>query len=167
MIIERVVVKNYKGLEDTEITFGPGLNILVGNNETGKSTVLEAINLALTRQLNRRDAGYELHPFLFHQPSVGAFIDALKSGATPEPVSILIEIYFANDPALAKHKGENNSKRSDCPGVRMTIELDERHAAEYREYIADKDRLNTIPVECYHIDWKDFAGESLTEKEVE
>ena len=49
MIIERVVVKNYKGLEDTEITFGPGLNILVGNNETGKSTVHEAINLALTR----------------------------------------------------------------------------------------------------------------------
>ena len=73
-MIKRVIIKNYKGLRQAEIEFSPDLNILVGNNETGKSTVLEAINLALTRQLNRRPAAYELHPFLFNQETTAEFV---------------------------------------------------------------------------------------------
>jgi len=58
MTIERVVIRNPKGLRATDLTFSKGLNVLVGDNETGKSSVLEAINIALTKQLNRHDAGY-------------------------------------------------------------------------------------------------------------
>ena len=42
----------------------PDLNIIVGNNECGKSTLLEAIHLALSGQLNGRPIQTELHPHL-------------------------------------------------------------------------------------------------------
>lgn len=54
MPIEHVVIRRFKGLKETKLTFGKRLNILVGDNETGKSTVLEAINIALTKQLPAR-----------------------------------------------------------------------------------------------------------------
>ena len=137
MTIERVIIRNFKGLKETELTFGKGVNILVGDNETGKSTVLEAINLALTKQLNRRDAGYDLHPFLFHQPVVQEFVQSVGDGSVVSPLEIDIEVCLTDDPALAEHKGTNNSRNADCPGVRLRIELDENFREEYQAYIAD------------------------------
>jgi len=61
-------VKNYRRLRSTDIKLRPDLNIIVGDNESGKSTLLEAINLALKGQINRRPLPqYELHPYLFKQ----------------------------------------------------------------------------------------------------
>lgn len=162
MPIEHVVIRGFKGLMETELTFGKRLNILVGDNETGKSTVLEAINLALTKQLNRRDIGYDLHPFLFHQQDVQAFVQRVKAGGVVAPLDIEIEIYLTDTPALAVHKGTNNSRRANCPGVRLRIELDDNFAEEYQAYIADTERIRTVPVEFYHVDWRNFAGQTLT-----
>ncbi len=162
MLIDRVLIQNFKGLKRVELQFAGNSTTIVGDNETGKSTILEAINLALTKQLNRRDAGYDLHPFLFNQEAVSAFLDKIKAGKATEPVSILVEVYLADDDRFARHKGTNNSKGDDCPGVSLRIELDDRFGAAYAEYIKDTERLTMIPVEFYHIDWRDFAGEALT-----
>ena len=163
MTIERVVIRNFKGLKATDLTFGKGLNILVGDNETGKSTILEAINLALTKQLNRRDAGYDLHPFLFHQSVVQEFVQGVRDGLSVPP-QIDVEVYLTDDPALAEHKGTNNSHNADCPGVRLSIELDEKFQEEYQAYIADTDRIRTVPVEFFYVDWRNFADEPLTSR---
>ena len=49
MAIDRIKICNFKTYKETfELKLNKGLNILVGNNETGKSTILEAIHLALT-----------------------------------------------------------------------------------------------------------------------
>ena len=162
MTIERVVIRNFKGLRATDLTFGRGLNILVGDNETGKSTVLEATNLALTKQLNRRDVGYDLHPFLFHQSVVQEFVQAIRKGLVVPPLKIVIEVYLADNPELAEHKGINNIHNEDCPGVRLSIELDDKFAEEYQAYISDTDRVRTVPVEFFHVDWRNFADEPLS-----
>ena len=80
MSIERVIIKNYRALASTDISLGSDLNVIVGDNESGKSTLLEAINLALKCQINRRPTAYELHPFLFNTGCVAQFIDALNRG---------------------------------------------------------------------------------------
>ena len=51
MTIERVIIKNYRALRSTDIRLGDNVNIIVGDNESGKSTLLEAINLALRCQI--------------------------------------------------------------------------------------------------------------------
>lgn len=48
MFIRKVKIHNFKCYKDFEITLEEGLNIIVGDNEAGKSTILEAINLALS-----------------------------------------------------------------------------------------------------------------------
>ena len=50
-MIKKIFIKNYKIFEHFDIELNEDLNIIVGNNETGKSTILEAINLALTKRL--------------------------------------------------------------------------------------------------------------------
>ena len=60
MYIEKVNIENYKCFSGKfSIEFRDGLNILVGDNEAGKSTILEAINLALSGILGGR---YESPP---------------------------------------------------------------------------------------------------------
>lgn len=49
MRITKLLVENFKSFKERfEVEFTEGLNIVVGDNEAGKSTILEAINLALT-----------------------------------------------------------------------------------------------------------------------
>lgn len=161
MSIERVIVRNYRALQEVDVTFGPGTNIIVGNNETGKSTLLEAINLALKCQLGRRAAAYELHPFLFNARTVADFIASHRARKPQPPPEIRIELYLKEDKALADLKGSINSLMLDQPGISLVIGLNENFKAEYRDYIADPDTINTVPVEYYEIVWQSFCGHPL------
>jgi putative ATP-dependent endonuclease of OLD family len=66
LYISRVIICNYRCLKTADVTLNPDLNTIVGDNESGKSTLLEAIHLALTGQLNGRPIQTELHPHLFN-----------------------------------------------------------------------------------------------------
>src|SRR5258706_3080528 len=133
MCIERAIIKNYRTLRSVNLAMRPHLNIIVGDNESGKSTLLEAMNLALKCQLNRRPAAGELHPYLFNIDCVKDFITNLRNGVHVEPAKILIELYFRDLPAFAAFKGTNNSLAEDAPGISLTIELDHEYfSEEYR-----------------------------------
>ncbi|MGN0483719.1 MAG: AAA family ATPase [Lachnospiraceae bacterium] len=47
MYLEKVHLKNYKAIEDLEIELQPGINLLIGDNGVGKTSVLEGIAVAL------------------------------------------------------------------------------------------------------------------------
>ncbi len=67
MAISKITICNFKGFKGTfKLELNQGLNILVGNNETGKSTVLEAIHLALTGLYNGKYINSELSQYLFN-----------------------------------------------------------------------------------------------------
>jgi DNA repair exonuclease SbcCD ATPase subunit len=51
MIIRQVTIRNWRGTSSFETELSPGLNILRGPNEAGKSSVVEAISWALHRDL--------------------------------------------------------------------------------------------------------------------
>lgn len=65
MIIEKVIIENYRCFQKLDLDFKSSFNIVVGKNETDKSTLLEVINLCLTGQLNGRSIQYELTPYPF------------------------------------------------------------------------------------------------------
>ena len=45
MYISKLVVKNYKLLKDVNLDFNESINIFVGENDSGKSTLLEALSI--------------------------------------------------------------------------------------------------------------------------
>ncbi len=47
MYIDRISIKNFKAISDCQIDFVSGLNVLTGDNGAGKTSILEAVALAL------------------------------------------------------------------------------------------------------------------------
>ncbi|WP_245363041.1 ATP-dependent nuclease [Neorhizobium galegae] len=167
MSIERVIISNYRALKATEVVFDAEVNVVVGNNEAGKSTLLEAINLALKCQLNRRNAQYELHPFLINAEAIADFVAAHKSGKPTAPPKATIEVFFRMADEVADLVGSMNSRKADAPGITLTIKLDENFLPEYRAFVSDTDVLNSIPIELYEIEWMAFSGEPLTPQKIQ
>jgi len=66
VILERVEVESFAALADRVVELGEGLNVLLGPNEAGKSTLFQAIRhtLLTPAALNRRQFKAELEPFL-------------------------------------------------------------------------------------------------------
>ena len=54
-----------------------GLNIVVGDNEAGKSTILEAINLALTGIIIGKSIWNEISQYIFNKEAVDEYIVSL------------------------------------------------------------------------------------------
>ncbi len=47
MKLEQVRIKNFKGIEECQIDFEEGFNLLIGDNGYGKTSILEAISVGL------------------------------------------------------------------------------------------------------------------------
>jgi putative ATP-dependent endonuclease of OLD family len=48
--LRKLSICNFRKLKSVEITFEPGLNILVGPNNVGKTTVIDALRALLNNQ---------------------------------------------------------------------------------------------------------------------
>jgi ABC-type cobalamin/Fe3+-siderophores transport system ATPase subunit len=157
-VLRKVLIKNYRVFNEFVLDLSPGVNIIVGDNDAGKSTLLEAINLALTGRLRGNPMGYELSPYLFSQDTTRQYVQDLRNGRKPVPPDILIEVYLDDIDDHAVFKGTNNSSHEDCPGVRVRITLDEDFSEEYRGYVQDADQVNLVPTEYYKVEWLGFSG---------
>lgn len=161
-MIERIVVQGYRLFRNFEMKPSAGLNIVVGGNEAGKSTLLEAIGLALTGRVNGRWVEDELNPYWFNQQQVADYFASLSTGTATAPPEILIELYLSSsDPDAHLLRGVHNSLRIDAPGVRVHIRPSDDYAVEFAAYLADKTRPNILPVEYYEVQWRDFADARL------
>ena len=54
MFIARLHVKNYRCFKDTVVDFQPGLNVIIGENNSGKTTLLKALALVFASRRSKR-----------------------------------------------------------------------------------------------------------------
>lgn len=160
-MISKVILKNFRRFEAAEIEFGSDLNVIVGDNEAGKSTLLEAINLGLTKRWGGKFFEQELSHHFITNSVAAAFVAEAKKGHNPQPPELIVEVYLKDDAALASLKGTNNSLREDLPGYRLRAALDEDFTAEYAEFLSKPDEVTTVPTEFYKVDWLSFAGQPV------
>ncbi|NEJ72074.1 AAA family ATPase [Rhizobium phaseoli] len=164
MYIEKVKIKNFKCFEGWfEVDFNQGVNIIVGGNEAGKSTLLEAIHLCLTGMLNGKYLRNELSPYLFNR---NVERDYLKSIGTKAPLpqpDVQIELFLGGDnDALEDLRGNKNSEKNDkACGLLFTIEFDKKYDGPYAELLKTND-INSIPLEFYHVQWWEFSRQPAT-----
>ena len=79
MMIKKLLIKNYKSIEEVVIEMQSDVNIFVGENDSGKSTILEAISIVSTGNLNGRSFEKQIKANLFNQKTRGKYIASLKS----------------------------------------------------------------------------------------
>jgi len=137
-MIRKVAIRNYRLFGRFDLDLGPGMNILVGNNDTGKSTLIEAINLALTGRNNGRPLSQELNPYLLNQEATSEYLDALNDGETTIPPELVIEVYLEDYDAAEILRGTNNLYGEDACGIRIQAKLSPEFAEEYTKFIVDQ-----------------------------
>lgn len=162
-MIERIIIDGYRRFERLDLAPIAGMNIIVGDNESGKSTLLEAIALALTGKVNGKWAIEELNPFWFNQGRVTDFFAKYDSAERVAPPEILIELFLTNSDELQRLRGINNSQRTDCPGVTLRIRPSSDYADEFKAYLEDSPP-SILPVEFYVVEWRDFADRFLNQR---
>lgn len=161
MAIQKIKIRNFKCFKGLfEIELNKSLNILVGNNETGKSTILEAIHIALTGLYGGRNIRNELSQYLFNKEVVNEYITSVNRGSALSPPSISIEIFFDGsiDP---EYEGNENSEHVPCEGLKFEIAFSEKYGDEYNTLISKKNMMS-IPIEYYEASWTSFARQSVT-----
>ena len=111
MAIEKVIIQNFKKFKNPfEIKFNENINLLVGDNESGKSTILEAIHVALTGIYAGRSIRNQLSAYLFNREVVEEYLASVEAGHPTAPPEIMIELYFKSG-TLPEYEGNGNSKK--------------------------------------------------------
>lgn len=55
MYLEKFIIKNFRGIENITLNFNKGLNVLIGENNAGKSAIIDALRVCLSYGNQRRE----------------------------------------------------------------------------------------------------------------
>lgn len=167
-MIEKIRIENFKCFKGSfELDLKQEINILVGNNEAGKSTILEAVHMALSGIFRGRTIKGNLSQYLFNNEIVNEYLENINSGGTQEAPYILIELYLTDDsfPILEGDKFTDKSKKSRTSGISLKIAFDEKYSEEYESLLKDGE-LMSLPIEYYDVEWYAFSRKALTSRSV-
>ena len=153
--IQRLILRNFKRFRTIDLEFDSDLNILVGGNEAGKSSVLQALDIVLSASRNKVEAlGLET---LFNSECIAEFMAGeRKFEYLPE---LLVEVYLEGIDGHHDLDGRNNSKGSDHLGIKMVCKPVDEYSKEIRSILAEKH--DSFPFEYYHIQFLTFTDESI------
>jgi len=102
MYLKQLHVIGFRAFQDTTLNFRQGLNILIGENNTGKTAVIDAIRLCLSVAAERREVFLTSDDF--HLDDSGKRCSQLEfhlcfSGITPREQGIFVEMLSLATPA--------------------------------------------------------------------
>lgn len=157
MVIKKIHIVNFKRFKDFSFTPNECKNIIVGDNETGKSTVLEAIDLVSNGSIKRVEAvGLEK---LFNVYAIKDFLNSDRE-FTKLP-KMIIELYL-NDTGDFHFNGKNNTSKEMCDGLRLVCEPDIDFSDEIKSVLSETSN-NCFPFEFYKIKFSTFADSTISE----
>ncbi|HBR1983718.1 TPA: AAA family ATPase [Klebsiella quasipneumoniae subsp. quasipneumoniae] len=150
--IKKLVLENFKKFESLKLDFQSGVNVLIGDNEAGKSSVLLAMDLAMSASRNRIESlGIES---LLCQKAVKAFLDGDKN---PELLPCIVVDVFLEEGVNQDLNGNQNSEYRLTDGIRMKVEpLLEEYGADIKELL--EQNPESFPYEYYAVKFYTFSG---------
>jgi len=153
--IGRLVLRNFKRFKTLELEFDPELNILVGGNEAGKSSVLQALDIVLSASRSKVDAlGIET---FFNAECIAEFLGGeRKITDLPE---VLVELYLEGVGGHHDLDGRNNSKGADHLGIKMVCKPVDEYTKEIQAILAEKHE--SFPFEYYGVHFQTFTDEPI------
>lgn len=154
--IKELRINGYKKFKNIVIPFNEEKNIIIGENEAGKSSVLEAISIVINQKYKNSDKSYLKD--LFNRENVEYF---KKNPTVNNLPFIRIELEFCLDktnPNAFEFYGENNALNQLQYGITFLCKFNEDFAAELFDVISE----GKIPYEYYNLTWIAFSGNSYS-----
>lgn len=81
--ISKLKIINYKLFQNVIIEMNDTMNIFVGENDSGKTTILEALSMVLTGKIGGSNIANRVNLDWFNTNVRKGFIEAIKAGNTP------------------------------------------------------------------------------------
>ena len=161
MRIKELRIENYKIFKTINILFNDNVNIFVGENDSGKTTILEALSMVLTGKINGGSILSRLTPDWFNNEIRTQYINEVKNAGKAQLPLISIEAYFdgltEQDEKIISYRGANNSRREDHIGVKLEIKFNEEYSETYKQLLIEK-KVEDIPIELYKVEFRNFAN---------
>ncbi|GAB6107996.1 ATP-dependent nuclease [Fusibacter bizertensis] len=165
MAVKKVIISNFKQFKNAfEIELNDGINILVGNNEAGKTTIIEAINLAFTGVIDGKYIKNEITQHLFNNDAVNDYLEHIRKGKKIKLPSIVIEVHFDenDDPNFI---GTDNMKLETSCGFSFKIQFNDDFKEEYEIFLQEND-ITSLPIEYYDVEWTMFSRNNITTRKI-
>lgn len=159
MIIEKLKVINYKIFKERTIELNNNVNIFVGENDAGKSTILEILSLITSGKINGYNIDRQITSNIFNFDIRKEYISKIQKNEFVELPSIIIEAYCKQENNSA-YKGTNNSLGEDCPGISFYCRFNSENARAYKSKLANKEIID-IPLEFYETKFFSFKGDGI------
>jgi putative ATP-dependent endonuclease of OLD family len=70
MYLEKFNIKNFRSIKDISLSFNKGLNVLIGENNSGKTAILDALRLGLGHGNQRRELFVSLADFYIQRDAI-------------------------------------------------------------------------------------------------
>ena len=133
-----MILKNFKGFQSIEFECNSDKNILIGENGSGKSTILYAISLVLSGshiQIEKTSLAS-----LFNTDVISSFLTQKDINQLPE---LFVEIYFNESVEEISSnfnlEGTHNSKETKSFGVSLKITPNKDYAKEIENALISSD----------------------------
>lgn len=149
--IKTLYIKGFKKFDKITVQFNEHMNILVGENEAGKSTILEAIKIVLNQMYKNTDKS--ILKDLFNKTQIDIF-NANPSMETLPKIEIELDLIL--DPIEKNTEyffGENNRNTEATFGIKFECSFNE----EIGGNLVDIINSGEIPYEYYNLSWKTYS----------
>jgi predicted ATP-binding protein involved in virulence len=98
MRFQKAVISNYKGIEHLEISFNEGINLFIGNNGAGKTSLLDSLSVIISQALSLLAVNAHQHIETQDVRTTTALIgDVTANTIHHYPVELDADIWFRND----------------------------------------------------------------------
>lgn len=156
-MLQNLHVKNLALIDETEVDFTNGLNILSGETGAGKSIIIGSINLALgekiQKEMIRENAENALVELVFSVENEEQRNALSKLDVFPEDDYVILSRKIANGRGIAKINGESVTASKMREVAAILIDIHGQH--EHQSLLHKKKHLEILD---------EFAKEALAEK---
>lgn len=160
--ISKVRISGFKKIRNPfELTFNELVTILVGDNGVGKSTIVEAINLALSGRYRDAPIGRSVSEYLFNKDDVALFANSSQPHLAFPEVRIDVYLEGGDKATAARLSGANCPEKTKKCGFSFTISFDSEYLPEVEE-ASRSEHFDSLPIEYFEASWTTFSGEKVT-----
>jgi len=145
-MLQNLHVKNLALINEAEVEFEPGLNILSGETGAGKSIIIGSINLALgekvPKEMVRENAPYGLVELVFvvEDDKLRQALEELD--IIPEEDTVILSRKIVNGRSTAKINGETVPVSKMREAASLLIDIHGQH--EHQSLLVKKNHLNIL-----------------------
>lgn len=156
--IQKIKLLNFKRFKSFEVDLDEKLNLFIGDNDSGKSSVLLAIDITLGGN-RKKVEGIGLES-LFNQDVITDFLTLDKAERSFKNLPRLQAELYLNEQENSDLNGEYNSDHTISDGLLFACEPQEDLVDEINEILQNDNP--SFPFEYYSIIFKTFSGSSYT-----